>query len=111
MNQKQGLKLYIGELEDTIAEKDKHIAELENYNAKAKGDIVAYNKLVLAMIAGGCNPCDWCEEKRLGECEHQECDGKGCDDWWLKDVADIPTMDISFMANDAQIEGSLPEAE
>ena len=109
MNQKQGLKLYIGELEDTITEKDKRIAELENYNSMAKRDIVSYNKLVLAMIAGGCNPCDWCEEKRLGECESPDLDGKGCENWWLKDVTEVPTTDISFFAEDAPIEGSLPE--
>ena len=63
----------------------KHIENLENYNNKAMRDIKAYNECIDNMIQGG-NPCDWCEEKRLGECEHPECDGKGCESWWLKDL-------------------------
>ena len=63
----------------------KHIEKLENYNNKAQRDIKAYNECIDSMIQGG-NPCDWCEEKRLGECEHPECDGKGCEMWWLKDL-------------------------
>ena len=109
MNQKQGLKLYIKELEETIVEKDKQIETLENYNKRSKRDITVYNQLLLSMIAGSANPCDYCEEKRLGECETPEYDGKGCSEWWLKDGADIQTTDISLFANDAPIEGSLPD--
>ena len=109
MNEKQGLKLYIKELEETIAEKDEQIANLENYNSKSKRDIVAYNNLLLSMIDGG-NPCDWCEEKRLGECENPDLDGKGCQDWFLKDLdAVVPGGLVE--PEIVQIEGMLPEEE
>ena len=56
------------------------IEELEHYNAKCKADITAYNRIIVGLIAGEINPCDWCEEnadcKRLVK-------GKGCSEWWL----------------------------
>ncbi len=58
----------------------KKIEELEHYNAKCKADITAYNKVVVGLIAGDLNPCDWCEEN--ADCE-RPIKGKGCSEWWL----------------------------
>ena len=69
MNAKQALKAAA-----------KHIEEMEHYNAKCKADIVAYNRIVLGLIDGSVNPCDWCEEN--AECE-RPVKGKGCSEWWL----------------------------
>lgn len=59
----------------------KRIEDLENYNARCKADIVAYNQCITGMIDGE-SPCKWCEEYE--ECQHEAKDGKGCGDWWLK---------------------------
>lgn len=109
MNQKQGLKLYIEELEETLAAKEQEIANHEHYNNLSKRDITAYNQCILAMIDGG-NPCDWCEEKRLGECEHTDLDGKGCQDWFLKDL-DAVAQETGEEQEAVQVEGVLPEGE
>jgi hypothetical protein len=58
----------------------KKIEELEHYNARSKADITAYNRVVLGLIEGDLNPCDWCEEN--ADCERQ-IKGKGCSEWWL----------------------------
>lgn len=67
----------------------KQIEELENYNARCKADITAYNQCIRGMIAGE-SPCRWCEEHE--ECQLEAKDGKGCDDWWLK-YCDVVTED------------------
>ena len=59
-----------------------HIVELENYNVRAKADIIAYNKCVDGMIAGE-SPCKWCEDHARGECDKPEHNGKGCSEWML----------------------------
>ena len=58
----------------------KKIEELEHYNGRCRKDISAYNKVILGLISGELDPCDWCEEKE--ECQ-RECKGKGCGEWWL----------------------------
>ena len=58
----------------------KKIEELENYNARCKADIKAYNTIITGMIAGDINPCEWCEEN--ADCE-RPIKGKGCSEWWL----------------------------
>ena len=73
MNAKQSLKAA-----------SKRIEELEDWNNKAKHDIKAYNACIDGVIAGKCSFCDWCEEKRLGDCEKE--DGP-CETWWLADVS------------------------
>ena len=69
MNGRQAAKLAAAKIE-----------KLEHYNAKCKADITAYNKIIVGLIEGELNPCDWCEEnadcKRLVK-------GKGCSEWWL----------------------------
>lgn len=69
MNGRQAAKLAAAKIE-----------ELEHYNAKCKADITAYNKIVVGLITGEENPCDWCEDK--SECQ-RELKGKGCSEWWL----------------------------
>lgn len=59
------------------------IEELEYSCGRFSSDVRAYNACIDSMIAGG-SPCDWCEEKRIGECEHQDLIGKGCSDWSLR---------------------------
>ena len=61
----------------------KRIEELENYNRRACADIKAYNDCIDGMIAGQ-SPCPWCAEYE--ECQLNEKDGKGCKEWWLKDI-------------------------
>lgn len=58
----------------------KKIEELENYNARCKADIVAYNNIVLGMISGEINICDYCEEN--ADCK-RPLKGRGCSEWWL----------------------------
>ena len=58
----------------------KKIDELEHYNARCKVDIKAYNQIILGLIEGDLNPCDWCEEN--ADCE-RPIKGKGCSEWWL----------------------------
>lgn len=69
MNGRQAAKLAAAKIE-----------ELEHYNAKCKADITAYNKIIVGLIAGELNPCDWCEEN--ADCE-RPIKGKGCSEWWL----------------------------
>lgn len=59
------------------------IVELEDYNARCSADIKAYNQCIDGMIAGN-SPCPWCME--YPECEREEKDSKGCNEWWLKDI-------------------------
>lgn len=58
----------------------KKIEELEHYNAMAKADIVAYNRVVTGLISGDLDPCEWCEEN--ADCK-RPIKGKGCSEWWL----------------------------
>lgn len=68
----------------SLREASKRIIELEDFNRRSSSDIKAYNACIIDMINGG-NPCRWCNERELNECEHPELDGKGCDTWWLAD--------------------------
>lgn len=62
----------------------KTIEEMSWTLALNKADIKAYNQCIGKMIAGG-SPCEFCEEKRLGECEHPDkMDKAGCEDWYLR---------------------------
>ena len=56
------------------------ITELEQYNARCKVDIMAYNRIITGLIAEEVNPCDWCEEN--ADCK-RPIKGKGCSEWWL----------------------------
>lgn len=78
----------------------KHIEELEDWNQKASRDIKAYNLCIDGVIAGTCSYCDWCEEKRLGECEKNEL-GKGCGDWWLMDNPPVSEPEEGSNADDS----------
>ena len=62
------------------------IEKMEDYNRRATADIKAYNQCIDGMIAGQ-SPCPWCME--YPECQLEAKDGKGCEQWWLKDT--IPT--------------------
>ena len=86
----------------------KQIEELEDWNMRASRDIKAYNKCIDGVIAGTCSYCDWCEEKRLGECERNEL-GKGCEDWWLMD--NPPVSDPEEGSDADAGKGILPESE
>ena len=59
------------------------IIELEYSNARYRTDVIAYNDCIDAMIRGE-SPCSWCEEQE--ECQLEAKGGKGCEDWWLKDI-------------------------
>lgn len=73
------------------------IEELENYNRRCSADIKAYNQCIDAMIVGE-SPCQWCMEH--DECQLEAKDGKGCSEWWLKD---IPFEDEPVMGGDADV--------
>ena len=72
----------------------KRIEELEDWNNKAKHEITAFNACIDSVIAGKRSFCDWCEEKRLGECEKEQ---GPCEEWWLADVVKL-TGPIKIMA-------------
>ena len=72
MNAKQSLKLVRKALE-----------QQQTLNAMAARDIKAYNECIANMIAGG-SPCEYCEDKAIGECEHPEKQPHGCDNWMLR---------------------------
>lgn len=61
----------------------KQIEELMDFNRRCSADIKAYNQCIDGMIAGE-SPCPWCMEYE--ECQLEAKDGKGCSEWWLKDV-------------------------
>ena len=84
----------------------KQIEELEDWNQRASTDIKAYNKCIDGVIAGQCSFCDWCEEKRLGECEKAEL-GTGCGDWWLMDNPPVQEPEEGSADDDGK--GILPE--
>ena len=73
-----------------IEGQEKMIKDLEHYNAMCKRDVTAYNKVIEGMIAGE-SPCPWCEEHP--DCQHEEKDGKGCSDWWLKFDVEVEDPD------------------
>ena len=69
----------------------KKIEELTYENMARVKDIKDYNACVLDLIAGK-SPCLWCEEHRLGECEHPESHmNAGCHEWWLRYPDEIVT--------------------
>ena len=78
MNMRQSLKA-----------SSKRIEQLEDWNNRARHDIKAYNACIDSVIAGKSSFCDWCEEKRLGDCEKE--DGP-CSTWWLTSE---PVFDIA----------------
>lgn len=56
------------------------IEQLEYANKLYTLDVRAYNAVIMSMIGGG-SPCGWCHDH--GECQKQEKDGTGCDEWVL----------------------------
>ena len=64
------------------------IEELEHWIRLNTADIKGYNKVILGMIEGE-SPCGMCNDR--DECQREEKDGKGCEDWLLKfGLADVP---------------------
>ena len=62
----------------------KRIEELEYLETTRVRDIKDYNQCILDVIAGK-SVCSWCEEKRLGECQHEDSYmNAGCSEWWLR---------------------------
>lgn len=61
----------------------KHIEEMEYAISRYVIDVKAYNACILDIIQGG-SPCKYCEE--YNECQLEAKDGKGCSEWWLKDI-------------------------
>ena len=102
MNKKQALRRavkYAEELEDQIA-------GLQDFNKRCSADIRGYVGTIQSMIAGG-SPCESCEEHRLGECEHKDCEmGNGCDGWWLR--TDMLQVSPEGKGDADEIEGVLP---
>lgn len=115
MNKRQALKAaqeYAEELENTIKTQAENyesvIDQLNDFNKRCSADIRGYVSTVLGMIEGK-SPCESCEEHRLGECEHKDCEMKnGCDGWWLRtDMLEVsPPEQQKGVADD--IEGVLP---
>ena len=58
------------------------IENLEYVNTMQAVDIQDYVAAMHAVI-GGESPCEWCEEKRLGDCTNWETTS-GCNEWWLR---------------------------
>jgi len=83
----------------------KTIEDLTDWNQKASRDIRGYNACIDGVIAGQCSFCDWCEEKRLGECDRPEL-GDGCGEWWLMDNPPVSDPEEGSEADDS--EGILP---
>lgn len=57
------------------------IEELEHIVRLNTADIQAYNQVILGQIKGE-SPCGLCNDRE--ECQREEKDGKGCEDWLLK---------------------------
>lgn len=88
MNGKQAARM--NELRKQTEQQQARIDELTYITIMQAADIKDYVSTVHAVASGGC-PCDWCEEKRLGECEHpDQYDKTGCDGWWLRLRPDHP---------------------
>ena len=94
MNKKQALKKALDEANEQIEELEKilqtarenyesKIEQLGDFNKRCSADIRGYVGTILGMIAGK-SPCENCEEHRLGECPNPDCEGKGCESWWLR---------------------------
>lgn len=110
MNKRQALKAaqeYIEELEETIKTQAENyesiIDQLGDFNRRCSADIRGYVQNTQAMIAGK-SPCEFCEEHRLGECEHPDCEMKnGCDGWWLRtDMLEVSPPAEGGEANEGQ---------
>lgn len=61
----------------------KRIKDMEHTAGQNKADIEVYNKCIQALIAGK-SPCDYCEEKRIGECPNPDKQDHGCSQWWIR---------------------------
>lgn len=92
MNAKQSLKLAT-----------QRIAELEDWNRRAKQDIQDYIKCICTMIEGG-SPCQWCEEYE--ECQLQAKGGKGCTEWWLAYRKGDETHDSKAVLSEGKSSGA-----
>ena len=64
----------------------KHIENMEYSIARYVIDVKAYNECILAMIKGE-SPCPYCEDHE--ECQLAAKDGKGCENWYLKDIPPV----------------------
>lgn len=72
----------------------KRIEILEHANNLYKIETVAYNELILAMIAGK-SPCEMCRESQLGECPNSEKQDHGCSEWWLMKIPAEPEKEAA----------------
>ena len=57
------------------------IESMEHTLALNKADIIDYNIVIQALIAGK-SPCDWCED--LQECQLDSKGKNGCSEWLLR---------------------------
>lgn len=57
------------------------IQSMEHTLALNKADIIDYNIVIQALIAGK-SPCDWCED--LKECQLDAKGKNGCSEWLLR---------------------------
>lgn len=60
----------------------KRIAELEDFNRRASGEIKALNACIDSVIAGEKTYCDWCEDREECQLKAKET-GSGCSEWWM----------------------------
>ena len=113
MNKRQALKAsqeYAKELEETLKTQAENyesiIEQKDDFCKRCSADIRGYVGTIHSMIAGG-SPCESCEEHRLGECDHKDCEmGKGCDGWWLR--TDMLQVSPEGKGDADEIEGVLP---
>ena len=64
----------------------KHIENMEYSISRYIIDVKAYNQCIVGMIKGE-SPCQYCEDHE--ECQLAAKDGKGCGDWYLKDMPPV----------------------
>ena len=103
MNKKQSMRKMIENLEEENRMLVKQVSDLGDFNKRCSADIRGYVQNTFAMIAGK-SPCEFCEEHRLGECEHKDCEMKnGCDGWWLRtDMLEVSPPAEGGEANEGQ---------
>lgn len=68
------------------------IKSMEHTLALNKADIIDYNLVIQALIAGK-SPCDWCED--LQECQLEAKGKNGCSEWMLRFQRPAPEEVVS----------------
>lgn len=68
------------------------IKSMEHTLALNKADIIDYNLVIQALIAGK-SPCDWCEDLR--ECQLEAKGKTGCSEWLLRFQKPAPEEVVS----------------